>query len=384
MKIVFVSSYFNHHQKPLSDELFRLTNGEYRFIETKQMNDERRSLGYGETIIPSYVLPPELAFTEKAQDLIDHADAVIFGGAPDALIQNRLLAEKLTFRYSERIYKRHTPYWKLPVHFLKFHKLHRRHKSLYMLCASAYTAGDYAKSLTFLNRTYKWGYFPEVKVYENIDTLIREKKQNSILWCGRFIDWKHPEIPLEIAKRLKKDGYDFEINMIGNGVLLDEITERIAAENLSDTVHPLGSMKPQEVRAYMEKSELFLFTSDRNEGWGAVLNESMNSACAVVVDRNIGAAPFLIREGENGLLYKTGDIDCIYKHVTELLDHPERRKQLSKNAYLTMREEWNAENAARRFLQLAETLRSSKSTDSPFECDVCSKAEIISNGWYKK
>ena len=33
----------------------------------------------------------------------------------------------------------------------------------------------------------------------------------------------------------------------------------------------------------MEKADIFLFTSDRREGWGAVANEAMNSACALVV-----------------------------------------------------------------------------------------------------
>ena len=36
------------------------------------------------------------------------------------------------------------------------------------------------------------------------------------------------------------------------------------------------------------------------EGWGAVVNEAMNSGCAVVADHMIGAAPWLIRQGENG------------------------------------------------------------------------------------
>ena len=49
----------------------------------------------------------------------------------------------------------------------------------------------------------------------------------------------------------------------------------------------------------MEKSEIFLFTSDKGEGWGAVLNESMNSACAVVASHAIGSVPFLLKDGEN-------------------------------------------------------------------------------------
>ncbi len=52
----------------------------------------------------------------------------------------------------------------------------------------------------------------------------------------------------------------------------------------------LGAMSPDKVRAYMERADVFLFTSDFNEGWGAVLNESMNSGCAVVASHAMVSA----------------------------------------------------------------------------------------------
>lgn len=39
---------------------------------------------------------------------------------------------------------------------------------LYMLCASVYTATDCYIFGNYKRRTYKWGYFPEVKCYEDI------------------------------------------------------------------------------------------------------------------------------------------------------------------------------------------------------------------------
>ena len=56
MKIVFISNYFSHHQKPLSEQLYALTDGNYRFIETEPMEEDRRNLGWGEEKQPLYVL----------------------------------------------------------------------------------------------------------------------------------------------------------------------------------------------------------------------------------------------------------------------------------------------------------------------------------------
>ena len=234
-----------------------------------------------------------------------------------------------------------------------------------------------------LNKAYKWGYFPEVKQYDDVRALIVEKQKNSILWVARFLALKHPEAPIEIAKRLVAEGYDFELNMIGVGEELEKIKALADAEGLSKCVHFLGSMKPDAVREYMEKSEIYLFTSDRGEGWGAVLNESMNSACAVVASHAIGSVPFLIRNGENGLIYRDGDLDGLYRNVKYLLDHPEELKRLGEAAYRTMFEEWNAENAAKRLIALAEEILGGKRCPDLFPGGVCSKAEGLRDDWYE-
>ena len=134
------------------------------------------------------------------------------------------------------------------------------------------------------------------------------------MWAGRVIDWKHPEAAIETAKRLKADGQDFELLIIGNGAEEEKIKKAIIENRLQNEVKMLGAMSPDMVREYMEKAQVFLFTSDRQEGWGAVLNEAMNSGCAVVASSMIGAVPYLIDNGNDGLIFKDQDWDdCIKK-----------------------------------------------------------------------
>lgn len=385
MRIVFLSNYFNHHQRPFADELFKICKGEYVFISTSEMSNERKSLGYGEKNIPEYVKytykdPLE---AKECQKWIDESDVVIYGSAPYAMVENRLKAGKLTFKYSERPYKKGVPFLKLPVHILKAYKKYTRFKNFYLLCASAYTPVDFSKMLAFIGKTYKWGYFPEIKKYKNVEQLIEEKDKSSIIWVSRYISWKHPELPLKVAKRLKNEGYDFKLRMIGNGKLEGYIRERVEKENISDCIEMLGSMKPEAVREHMEKSEIFIFTSDRNEGWGAVLNESMNSACAVVANSAIGSVPFLIKDGENGYMYRDGDIDDLYNKVKKMLDNADERKHIAMSAYNTMLEEWNAENAAAKFVKLCEKMLLGEYKPFPYANGVCSKANILKDGWYK-
>lgn len=384
MKIVFLTNYYNHHQKDLSNAMYEYTKYNYFFIETEKISEERLNMGWGEDQVPEYVLQNytnQEAYVE-CQKMIDNADVVIIGSAPYELIKNRLKEKKLTFNYSERLYKKGYQYYKMPIRIIRHYKKYTRHKNLYLLCASAYTAADFAKSRTFVNKSYKWGYFPEIKRYENVDMLIESKSHASILWVGRFIEWKHPEIPIRIAKKLRNEGYCFTINLIGTGELEDNICNMIIENDLQDCVHVLGAMKPDKVREYMERSQIFLFTSDRSEGWGAVLNEAMNSGCAVVASHAIGSVPFLLNHKENGLIYKDGDEKDLYEKVKKLIDDKAMCKQYGKKAYKTINEEWNAQVAAYRFIQLAGRILRGEMNPALFDSGPCCKGEILKDEWF--
>ena len=378
--VVFVSNFFNHHQKPFSDAMYQYLGDGYHFIETEPISEERLKMGWGEENIPSFVRKNyvnRLAEIE-CNNLIEKADVVIIGSAPDHLVRNRIRSGKLVLRYSERLLKKGLELWKYPYRYIKWHRQNPNRANIYMLCASAYTSSDYARFGLFKNRCYKWGYFPAVKRYDDIDQLLELKHPASILWVARLIELKHPELPILVAKRLKDANYSFKMKLIGNGVLEGKIKNLIHVYGLDDCVEMLGIMKPEQVRDYMEKSQIFLFTSDRNEGWGAVLNEAMNSACGVVASSVIGSVPFLVEDGENGYIYKDGDLDDLYNKVKLLLDDRQNRSRLGKNAYITMVDEWNAEIAAERLLCLIEDLVENK-ISYRYLHGPCSKAERISN-----
>ena len=198
----------------------------------------------------------------------------------------------------------------------------------------------------------------------------------SILWVARLIGLKHPELAVEVGKRLKEAGVSFQLNMIGVGDKQTQIEKLIEQYDLSDNVHLLGSMTPEDVRVHMEKSQIFLFTSDKNEGWGAVLNEAMNSGCAVVANEAIGSVRYLINDGVNGLQYNDEEPNDLYGKILTLVNDKQKIDYLGRNAYKTIKEEWNPKIAAERFLTLSEYLLSGKK-GTPFTDNVCSKAEII-------
>lgn len=386
MKIVFVSNYLNHHQIPLSEELFKRCHGDYKFIATSEISEDRRNLGYQDFSDKPYLVKLTDSIQSQADiiRIINDADVVITGSAPDSLIQERIQSNKLTFRYTERWFKKRPWYFPDPRVWRSLYKNHIRYrnKQLYALAASAYFANDAYAVGAYKNKIFKWGYFPQVKEYDSFDQLYEMKKSSkdicSILWAGRFLDWKHPEAAIYVAERLKNAGCLFVLNIIGTGPLEEELKLLVKKKNLEEEVQFLGSMSPDEVRTNMEESDIFLFTSDRNEGWGAVLNESMNSACAVIASNMIGAAPFLINDGNNGLLFRSGNWDELFQKTKSLIEDENFRKQISYNAFETMLTLWNPKVAAERFFNLATSILENKNL-SMYNEGPCSKAFLITN-----
>lgn len=378
MKITFLSNYFNHHQAAFCYAMYKRLGESFCFIQTEEMEAERLQMGWGTEEEPAFLKKTYGSSLAEAEckAIIDDADVVIIGSAPERLIKKQIQNGKLVIRYSERQLKKGLEVWKYPYRYIKWHLKNPKCADIHLLCASAYAASDYAKFGLFKDKCYKWGYFPEVKEYSDIGRLIELKRPASILWVARLIEWKHPELPILVAKRLKEDGYAFEMNLIGNGILEEKLREMISEYSVGDCVKMLGTMKPEQVREHMERSQVFMFTSDRNEGWGAVLNEAMNSGCAVVASHAVGATPFLIHDNENGLVYQDGDTEELYLKVKLLLDDQRKAAQLGKKAYETMIGEWNAECAAERLLLLLDDLKTNGFSNR-FSKGPCSRAEII-------
>ena len=375
--IVFASNYFNHHQRYLSEALDEMTGHSFFFIETMEMELERKNMGWGTTDIPAYVLQAyDPAQRKKCRKLIQEADVVIWGSCPYGLILPRLLAHKLTFCYSERIFKEGLSgfgFWGRAIKYGLFYRPPQ--KNHYLLASSAYTAADHARLHEFRGKALRWGYFPQTIGYD-LPQLMAAKQPATILWAARMIPWKHPEYAIGVAKQLRQWGCAFTMELVGNGELQQEMERLVAKEGLQAQVKLTGACTPEQVRRKMERAAIFLVTSDQNEGWGAVVNEAMNSGCAVVACRGVGAAPFLIENGKNGLLFEVGDPTGLAAQTRFLLEHPRQRQQMGEEAYRTIAETWNSSCAARRLIALSQDLLDGKKPVLP-QIGPCSPAPII-------
>lgn len=238
MRVTFFGNFLNHHQIPFCNEMAKHLDDRFTFIATSKITDERLQLGYkdySDTFGYSINAYESEKQNQKALALARESDVVIFGSAPERFLTPRLATDRLTFRYSERLFKRGTYRLMDPrvlAMSLEKHTRHRK-KNLHLLCASAYAARDASLLFAYPDKMWKWGYFPQVYEY-SLDERFKHSPEDTvkILWTGRFIDWKHPEYAIRLAKVLKIKNYDFSLIMIGDGMLKSKV-EKTCTQNRS-------------------------------------------------------------------------------------------------------------------------------------------------------
>jgi len=124
---------------------------------------------------------------------------------------------------------------------------------------------------------------------------------------------------------------------------------------LRDRVVLLGQVSEEDkVRVY-HSVDVFCAPNTGGESFGIVLAEAM-AAGAPIVASDLDAFRMVLRGGEAGELFATGDPDALAQAAARLLDDPARRAELSAAARRAVRAfDWPA--VAREVVQVYETVR---------------------------
>ena len=376
MKIAFFSNFLNHHQLPLCGALYVTDGVEFTFVACEKIPEDRIKMGYEDMNTKYPFVLRAYEDSEAAEKVALEYDVVIFGACPTSYLALRMKENKLSFRFCERSLKKGT--WRrfIPRTRKKIYEGYTKYKrkKLYILGASSYAAPDLALCGFDKKKCFEWGYFPAVykKDLEAVFANKRENKVPEILYAGRLLPLKHVIDTVKAVHNLKKQNIEAHFTIVGEGESAEEIKNYIEKFDLSDRVTMLPFTSPEGVREYMDRADIFVFGSNFYEGWGAVVNEAMNSACALVVSHAVGSAAYLIRSGENGYVYKFADVDELTEKLKALVTDRELRESFSREAYKTITELWTAEVAAERFIELCKAMERGEDYRSLYVSGPCS------------
>ncbi|MFD0977937.1 glycosyltransferase [Salinimicrobium gaetbulicola] len=153
-----------------------------------------------------------------------------------------------------------------------------------------------------------------------------------ILFCGRLIPLKAPDLAIEILGKVIKDGYsNCELLIVGDGKMKNQISNLILDKGLKGKVICMGPLVQSEVRAAMDRSSVLIMPgipdpeTGREETQGLVIQEAQSMNLPVIVS-DVGGMKYGLIENETGYVIPAGNIKKFAEKVEYLIDHPEVRE----------------------------------------------------------
>ena len=147
---------------------------------------------------------------------------------------------------------------------------------------------------------------------------------------ARIEDYKGHLYLVYAAKQLKDRGYEnFRILVAGTGAFEEEVRRAVVEMGVDDVVQMLGFRS--DVKELLNILDVQLNASYGTEATSMALLEGMSLGLPSIAS-DYGGNPWVIQDGENGLLFPTKDSEALADAMARMIDQPQLREKLSRGA----------------------------------------------------
>lgn len=170
-----------------------------------------------------------------------------------------------------------------------------------------------------------------------------------LLSVGRITREKGIDVLLNAAKRLRNEGFDVEVSIVGDGPARVEMEALAKTLRMDESVRFLGYIGDRSsLHNQFDSADIFVLPS-LSEGLPKVLVEAMARSLAVVAT-DVGSIRDVIIDRDTGLLVRPGDIDGLVSAIKLLIEQPNMRRDIGHRAY-RMAARYLVDNEARRIAE---------------------------------
>ena len=153
--------------------------------------------------------------------------------------------------------------------------------------------------------------------YEEIPTFIS---------VGRLHFRKGYHTLLEAHKKLINDGFNHQINVIGDGEDLEKLSSRIKELKVENSFKLLGAkMNPYP---YVKNADFYVMPSE-SEGWPLIIAETLILQKPILAT-NVGGIPELIEHEKTGFLVEYS-VESLYDGMKEFLQNKDLVQKIQEN-----------------------------------------------------
>lgn len=343
MRIVFWQNCLSPHQLPYIVHLLDDNRvDEVVVVVGKTVSEYRKKMGWEIGAIKGldkcqvYVAPhndiiENLLFyrSKESQHLFSgiHADTFVFKCLHMSMkfdLHRGLITERpntYNFKWNIRNGK---PYW---MHRLRFLIQDRKYaKKIEHVFAMGMEAVNYFKSLGLSWKVHPFCYCTQIVSGKSDITKLSSPQY---VFVGSLSPRKNP-ISLIKAFSTIKCGM---IRFVGDGELKNIVLKEIEKRNLQKNIQIVGTVSLNQIHHYLYSSDVLVLPS-LHDGWGAVVNEALQTGCYVICSDACGACMLLDENPKLGRIFKTGDVielaNCLNytnAHIDEIRMNRDYRKK---------------------------------------------------------
>ena len=148
-----------------------------------------------------------------------------------------------------------------------------------------------------------------------------------LVTTARLVEKKGLEYSIRAVAKVAAYGRNIHYQIVGDGVLRQDIQKLIEALELRDMVHLVGWKSHRELIEILSGAHIYISPSitaqdGDQEGIPNALKEAMAIGLPVIGTRS-GGIPELITDGVSGFLVPERDVDALAERITYLIGNPE-------------------------------------------------------------
>ena len=168
------------------------------------------------------------------------------------------------------------------------------------------------------------------------------REEKILLTAGRFIHCKGYDLLIKAMKH--KDLENVGCYIVG-GQAPEEYTSLVSELGL-ENIHFVDFKQKEELAKYYKAADSFVLPT-RKDVWGLVVNEAMAFGLPVITTDKCTAGLELVKDGENGFIVPTEDVEALQSAIIQSVVHP-----LNNEKSLEIIRHYTCEEMAKRHIEI--------------------------------
>jgi len=168
------------------------------------------------------------------------------------------------------------------------------------------------------------------------------------------VDVKGTDILLKAFEKISDTFPDVSLVLLGGRSTEKDRQKLINGSSAASKIHILGEVANQDVPSLFSGAS-FGVVSSRREGFPLVVLE-MQLMKKTVIATSVGGLPESIKDGYNGFLIESEDVDSLADRMSFCLEHEEECRIMGENGYRRVISDFNLETTGKQYLQLFDKI----------------------------